>query len=197
MPQHARRVLEHAHEDGDLRGLVLDRGPCVAFLHGEELAKLAETGEAPVALLCDEAMMCVWREMRVSDAVSDMYIRTGDGVNGGVGGVGDDEGELCAGVPFLRPFGFAVVEVDGYGVVWWCVRVSEGKEQDSPWCDSLVRQCGDISKRASPFVTAALELWAVQFLVERFPLCERPAEDLELLDVLAQIRHVLGRKRIV
>ena len=66
MPQHAGRVLEHANKDGDFCGLVLDRRTRVALLDGEELAKLAETREAPVALFRDEPMMCVYHTFEPS-----------------------------------------------------------------------------------------------------------------------------------
>jgi hypothetical protein len=45
---------------------------------------------------------------------------------------------------------------------------------------------------STPFVPAALKLWAGQFLVEFLPTLELPMKDLELLNVMAQIRHVFG-----
>jgi hypothetical protein len=64
VPEHARGVLEHAHEDGDVGGVVLDRRAAVGRGDGE-LAELAEAREAPVALLVDEAVVCVC--LRVSE----------------------------------------------------------------------------------------------------------------------------------
>jgi hypothetical protein len=59
VPQHACWVIEHAHEHGDIRAVVFDDGSGVTFLYREELAQLGETGETPVALLRDEAVMGV------------------------------------------------------------------------------------------------------------------------------------------
>ena len=47
--------------------------------------------------------------------------------------IGDDEGELRAGVPaFGRLLRLGIVEIDGDGVIWWRVGITEGKEEDAP-----------------------------------------------------------------
>lgn len=44
----------------------------------------------------------------------------------------------------------------------------------------------------TPFMPAAIKIWARQFLIEFLPALELPMKDLELLNIMAQIRHVFG-----
>ena len=48
-----------------------------------------------------------------------------------------------------------------------------------------------------PATPAAVKLWAGQFLLEFLPALEFPMKDLELLNVMAQIGHMLGGERFI
>lgn len=48
-----------------------------------------------------------------------------------------------------------------------------------------------------PLVPTTIELWADLFPSEFLPVLELPVKDLELLDVVSQIRHVLGEEDFI
>ena len=101
VPEHARRILEHAHERRHDRLVALnDRlGPLIR--RREELAQLDEAREAPVALVVVEAVM----RLRLDEARR-------------VARVGDGQRKLRTDVPaLLGVLGIAVVEVDRDHVV--------------------------------------------------------------------------------
>ena len=48
-----------------------------------------------------------------------------------------------------------------------------------------------------PSMPAAVKLWAGQFLLEFLPALELPMKDLELLNVMTQIGHMLGGESFI
>ena len=52
-------------------------------------------------------------------------------------------------------------------------------------------------RRHAPLVATTLELGASDLLLQLFPVGQLPCEDLELLDIVPEVRHVLGRECIV
>ncbi len=62
MPEDARRILQDTNKDAHVRRLVLNCRTRMAILYAEQLAELAESREAPVAFLSNEAMVCICRQ---------------------------------------------------------------------------------------------------------------------------------------
>ena len=54
-----------------------------------------------------------------------------------------------------------------------------------------------ISRENIPLMPAAIKVWAGDFLLEFLPALELPVKDLELLNVMAQIRHVFGGESFI
>ena len=46
-------------------------------------------------------------------------------------------------------------------------------------------------------MTAAVKLWTGDFLFQFLPVCQFPVEDLEFLDFVTQVRHMLGGEGVV
>jgi hypothetical protein len=57
MPQHTGRILQNSDINRNHSGILLNRWAVVAWLRVEQFAQLAEPGETPVTLFCDEPVM--------------------------------------------------------------------------------------------------------------------------------------------
>ena len=54
-----------------------------------------------------------------------------------------------------------------------------------------------MSRENIPLMPAGFKLWAGYLLLEFLPTLELPMKDLELLNVMAQIRHVFGGETFI
>jgi len=65
----------------------------MAFMNSEQLAELAESGETPVTLFSDKAVVCVWKRAE-HQITLDVFIlagaRTADGIYSRIVRIGDD-----------------------------------------------------------------------------------------------------------
>lgn len=64
-------------------------------------------------------------------------------------------------------------------------------------CAMFERKWPERNLYHSPSMTAAVKLWTGDFLFQFLPVCQFPVEDLEFLDFVAQVRHMLRRERLV
>jgi hypothetical protein len=65
----------------------------MAFLNGEQLAELAESGETPITFFSDKAVVCVWKSPNTKIKLDPFMlagIRTADGVYSRVVRIRDD-----------------------------------------------------------------------------------------------------------
>jgi len=65
----------------------------MAFMNIEQLAELAESGETPVTLFSDKAVVCVWKRAEYQITLESLILagaRTADGIYSRVVRIGDD-----------------------------------------------------------------------------------------------------------
>ena len=67
MPENARRVFQYADENGDISTVVLQDWSRAAFLDVLDLPELSETGETPVTLFRDKAMVRICEKSVIRD----------------------------------------------------------------------------------------------------------------------------------
>lgn len=59
MPEHSCRVFQYPHKGRDIHLVSLNRRASVTFLRGVKLPEVGEAGEAPIAFLVDEPVVCI------------------------------------------------------------------------------------------------------------------------------------------